>query len=72
MTTNVQVGSSNLRPGEHGNPNLTGADLNFGRPPRQALVLCIRFSVSPDGQSLLYPALSVKTGLWMLEGFQQP
>ena len=30
------------------------------------------FSVSPDGQSILYPTFSTKTGLWMLEGFEQP
>ena len=32
----------------------------------------IRFSVSPDGQSILYPTYGTKTGLWMLEGFAQP
>ena len=31
-----------------------------------------RFSVSPDGESILYPTFSSKTGLWMLEGFAQP
>jgi hypothetical protein len=29
----------------------------------------IRFSVSPDGQSILYPSLSINSSLWMLEGF---
>jgi serine/threonine protein kinase len=32
----------------------------------------IRFSVSPDGQSILYPTFTTKTGLWMLEGFEKP
>ena len=29
-------------------------------------------AVSPDGGSILYPAFSTKTGLWMLEGFEKP
>lgn len=32
----------------------------------------VRFSVSPDGESILYPTNSTKTGLWMLEGFDKP
>jgi serine/threonine protein kinase len=32
----------------------------------------IRFSLSPDGKSILYPSLSIKTSLWMLEGFDAP
>jgi len=40
--------------------------------PRSYLNPGIRFSVSPDGQSILYPTSSTKTGLWMLEGFEKP
>ena len=29
-------------------------------------------ATSADGQSILYPTSSTKTGLWMLEGFAQP
>jgi Tol biopolymer transport system component len=32
----------------------------------------IRLSVSPDGKSILYPAIRRSNSLWMLEGFDQP
>jgi hypothetical protein len=32
----------------------------------------IRFSLSPDGKSILYPSYSIKSSLWMLEGFDAP
>lgn len=32
----------------------------------------IRLSLSPDGKSLLYPAIRRSSSLWMLEGFEQP
>ncbi len=32
----------------------------------------IRLSLSPDGKSILYPALWRTSSLWMLEGFEQP
>jgi Tol biopolymer transport system component len=32
----------------------------------------IRLSLSPDGNSLLYPAMRRSSSLWMLEGFYQP
>jgi hypothetical protein len=32
----------------------------------------VRLSLSPDGKSILYPALRVSSSLWMLEGFDQP
>ncbi len=32
----------------------------------------VRLSASPDGKSILYPAIRRSTGLWMLEGFDQP
>jgi Tol biopolymer transport system component len=32
----------------------------------------IRLSLSPDGKSILYPALRRSSSLWMLEGFEPP
>jgi len=32
----------------------------------------IRLSLSPDGKSILYPAARSTSGLWMMEGFDQP
>ena len=32
----------------------------------------IRLSLSPDGKSILYPALRRSSSLWMLEGFDPP
>jgi len=32
----------------------------------------IRLSVSPDGKSILYPAIRRSSSLWMMEGFDQP
>jgi hypothetical protein len=32
----------------------------------------IRFSLSPDGGSILYPSRINRTSLWMLEGFEKP
>jgi Tol biopolymer transport system component len=32
----------------------------------------IRLSLSPDGKSILYPALRDASSLWMLEGFDPP
>ena len=32
----------------------------------------IRLSLSPDGKSMLYPAIRRSSSLWMLEGFDQP
>ena len=40
--------------------------------PRSYLIPGIRFSLSPDGKSILYPSFSIKTSLWMLEGFDAP
>ncbi len=50
----------------------TIGDVGSEFAPRSYLNPGIRFSVSPDGQSILYPTTSTKTGLWMLEGFAQP
>ena len=50
----------------------TIGDVGTEFAPRSYLNPGIRFSVSPDGQSILYPTNSTKTGLWMLEGFAQP
>lgn len=32
----------------------------------------VRFSLSPDGKSILYPTYTIKRGLWMLAGFDVP
>ena len=40
--------------------------------PQSYLTPGIRFSLSPDGKSILYPATSSKESLWMLEGFDAP
>jgi serine/threonine protein kinase len=40
--------------------------------PRSYLTPGIRLSLSPDGKSILYPSYSMKTSLWMLEGFDPP
>lgn len=40
--------------------------------PHNYFGIGIRFSVAPDGKSLLYSTFSSKTSLWMLEGFEQP
>jgi Tol biopolymer transport system component len=50
----------------------TIGDVGSEFAPRSYLTPGIRFSVSPDGGSIIYPTFSSKTGLWMLEGFDQP
>lgn len=50
----------------------TIGDVGSEFAPRSYMNPGIRFSLSPDGGSILYPTASVKTGLWMLEGFEQP
>ena len=50
----------------------TIGDVGSEFAPRSYLTPGIRFSVSPDGQSILYPTYTTKTGLWMLEGFEKP
>ena len=50
----------------------TIGDVGSEFAPRSYMNTGIRFSLSPDGQSILYPTNSTKTGLWMLEGFAQP
>lgn len=50
----------------------TIGDVGSEFAPRSYVGPGVRFSVSPDGQSILYPTYSTKTGLWMLEGFAQP
>jgi serine/threonine protein kinase len=50
----------------------TIGDVGSEFAPRSYLNPGIRFSVSPDGESILYPTNSTKTGLWMMEGFAQP
>jgi Tol biopolymer transport system component len=55
-----------------GNRMKTIGDVGTEFVPRSYLHPGIRFSLSPDGKSILYPSLSVKTSLWMLEGFDAP
>ena len=50
----------------------TIGDVGSEFAPRSSPTPGIRFSVSPDGGSILYPTLRTKTGLWMLEGFEKP
>ena len=50
----------------------TIGDVGSEFAPRSYMNPGVRFSVSPDGQSILYPTFSTKTGLWMLEAFAQP
>jgi serine/threonine protein kinase len=50
----------------------TIGDVGSEFAPRSYLSPGVRFSVSPDGGSILYPTYSTKTGLWMLEGFEKP
>jgi len=50
----------------------TIGDVGSEFAPRSYLTPGIRFSLSPDGESILYPTFSTKTGLWMLEGFARP
>jgi Tol biopolymer transport system component len=50
----------------------TIGDVGAEFAPRSYLTLDIRFSIAPDGKSLLYPTWSTKTSLWMLEGFEKP
>ena len=40
--------------------------------PRSYLSPGIRFSLSPDGESILYPTFTTRTALWMLERFEKP
>jgi Tol biopolymer transport system component len=50
----------------------TIGDVGSEFAPRSSLTPGVRFSVSPGGDSILYPTFSTKRGLWMLEGFDQP
>ena len=55
-----------------GNQMKTIGDVGTEFVPRSYLDPGIRFSLSPDGKSILYPTYSTKTSLWMLEGFDAP
>jgi hypothetical protein len=50
----------------------TIGDVGSEFAPNSFLGPGIRFSLSPDGKSILYPTHSSKTSLWMLEGFDAP
>jgi hypothetical protein len=47
----------------------TAGDVGTGFAPGSYLRPGIRFSLSADGKSILYPSYSIKRSLWMLEGF---
>jgi serine/threonine protein kinase len=55
-----------------GNRMKTIGDVGTEFAPLSYLTPGIRFSLSPDGKSILYPSYSIKTSLWMLEGFDAP
>jgi eukaryotic-like serine/threonine-protein kinase len=55
-----------------GNQMKTIGDVGTEFEPRSYVTPGVRFSLSPDGKSVLYPAYSSKTSLWMLEGFDAP
>jgi Tol biopolymer transport system component len=55
-----------------GNRMKTIGDVGTEFVPSSYLNPGVRFSLSPDGKSILYPSLSFKTSLWMLEGFDAP
>jgi serine/threonine protein kinase len=50
----------------------TIGDVGSEFAPRSYISPGVRFSVSPDGESILYSTYATKTGLWMLEGFEKP
>ena len=54
------------------NQTKTIGDVGAEFVPRSYLRPGIRFSFSPDGKSILYPSESIKSSLWMLEGFDAP
>jgi Tol biopolymer transport system component len=45
-------------------------DLGKEFPPGSSFAPGIRFSLAPDGKSFVYGALSQKSNLWLLEGFE--
>jgi Tol biopolymer transport system component len=47
-----------------------GFELEFY--PASFVTPAVRFSLSPDGKSILYSSVSQKRSLWMLEGFEPP
>jgi hypothetical protein len=52
-----------------GGPKKTIGEIPRELAPRMLFNIGMRYSVSPDGKSLLYSTVSTKTSLWMLEGF---
>jgi serine/threonine protein kinase len=50
----------------------TIGDVGKDFTPQSFLTPGVRLSLSPDGKSILYPALRDTSSLWMLEGFEQP
>ena len=68
--------------GENGRQSLFSIDVATGAvrtigsanpyEPRGTLTPSIRFSVAPDGKSLVYSTGLIRTSLWLLDGFNQP
>ena len=50
----------------------TIADLGRENAPTSRLNPGIRFSLAPDGKSMIYAIGKSKSNLWMLEGFAKP
>jgi hypothetical protein len=50
----------------------TIGDVGSDFAPGTFLNNSLRFSLSPDGQSILYSSVSNRNSLWMLEGFDAP
>jgi Tol biopolymer transport system component len=55
-----------------GGPMKTIGEIPRELAPRMMFNIGMRFSVAPDGKSLLYSTVSNKMSLWMLEGFEKP
>ena len=50
----------------------TIGDVGSDFAPSAYLNNSLRFTLSPDGQSILYSTVSNRNSLWMLEGFDAP
>ena len=46
-------------------------DLGKESLPASNMTPSIRFSLAPDGKSFVYGAASLKSNLWLLEGFEE-
>jgi len=50
----------------------TIGDVGTEFAPKSFFMPGIRFSLAPDGNSILYPTFSGKESLWILDGFAAP